>query len=134
MTFSNRNQGLNVVIADDDATTRMALRLLLQEQLHIVAGEAADGERAIELCSAHKPHIVFLDIDMPKLSGNEAARRIRELHPNIGVVMISGVATMENVREAMQIGAASFVVKPFSAAKVVDAVNNCLKKFGKAAH
>lgn len=128
MSFYKKSETINVVIADDDSTTRMALRLLLQEQLYAVTGEAADGEKAVELCANLKPHIAFLDIDMPKMTGNQAARKIRELHPQIGIVMVSGVSTMENVREALQAGASSFVVKPFSAAKVVDAVNNCLKK------
>lgn len=133
MSFFKKSETINVVIADDDGTTRMALRLLLQDQLYNVAGEAGDGERAVELCTTLRPHIAFLDIDMPKMTGNQAARRIRELHPEIGIVMISGVSTLDNVREAMQAGASSFVVKPFSAAKVVDAVNNCLKKTPRSA-
>lgn len=128
MTLYKKMEPVNVLLADDDATTRMALRLLLQENLYHVVGEAADGEKAVELCMTLKPHVVFLDIDMPKLNGNQAAQQIREQHPKLGIVMVSAASTMDNVRQAMQAGASSFVVKPFSAARVADAVNTCLKK------
>lgn len=116
---------INVVVADDDATTRMALRLLLQENHYKVIGEANDGERAVELCVSLKPHVVFLDIDMPKLSGHEAAKQLRELHPAIGIVVISAYSTMDNVQQALQAGANAFVVKPFSANRLIDALNIC---------
>ncbi len=118
---------INVVVADDDATTRVALRLLLQENRYTVVGEAADGERAVELCTTLKPHAVFLDIDMPRLSGHEAAKKLRELHPEIGIVVISAYSTMENVQQARQAGANAFVVKPFSASRLIDALDSCLQ-------
>ncbi len=128
MALYKKMEPINVLLADDDATTRLALRLLLQENLYNVVGEAADGEKAVELCMTLKPHVVFLDIDMPKLNGNQAAQQIREQHPQLGIVMVSAASTVDNVRQAMQAGASSFVVKPFSAARVADAVNNCLIK------
>lgn len=117
-----------MVIADDDATTRAALRFLLQEHFYTVVGEAADGERAIELCASLKPKIVFLDIDMPKLNGNQAAQKLRETQPDIGIVVVSALSTMDNVQQALQSGASAFVVKPFNAAKLIGAIENCLKK------
>lgn len=123
-----KHKSINVVIADDDATTRVALRLLLQEHSYTVVGEASDGERAVDLCTTLKPHIVFLDIDMPKLNGNQAAQRLRELHPEIGIVVVSALSTLDNVQQARQSGASAFVVKPFNAAKLIGAIDNCLKK------
>ena len=124
----NKRENIRVVIADDDATTRAALRLLLQEHHYTVVGEAPDGERAIELCAGLKPQIVFLDIDMPKLNGNQAAQKLRELQPEIGIVVISALSTLDNVQQALQSGASAFVVKPFNAAKLIGAIDNCLKK------
>ncbi|WP_158592223.1 response regulator transcription factor [Noviherbaspirillum sedimenti] len=122
-----KRENINVVVADDDATTRAALRLLLQDHFYTVVGEAADGERAVELCMALKPHVVFLDIDMPKLNGNQAAQRLRELHPEIGIVVVSALSTLDNVQQARQSGASAFVVKPFNAAKLIGAIDSCLK-------
>lgn len=121
-------ENIKVVIADDDATTRAALRLLLQEHFYSVIGEASDGERAVELCTGLKPDVVFLDIDMPKLNGNLAAQKLRELQPKIGIVVVSALSTIENVQQAQLSGASAFVVKPFNAAKLIGAIDNCLKK------
>lgn len=121
------NEQIKVVIADDDATTRLVLRLLLTEHGFDVVGEAANGEAAIELCEKARPNLAFLDIDMPKLDGNQAARKIRQLHPDIAIIIVSAVSTLDNVRTAMQSGAGAFVVKPFSAAKLIDAINACTK-------
>lgn len=122
-----KNQNVNVVIADDDNTTRFVLRLLLQEHLFNVVGEANDGEKAVEMCASLKPHIVFMDIEMPKMNGNQATQAIRSALPQVGIIMVSAASTMDNVRQALQAGANSFVVKPFTAAKLTEAIDNCLK-------
>lgn len=119
---------LKIVIADDDSTTCSALRLLLREHGHQVIGEARDGEKAVEMCEMHKPDIAFLDIQMPRLTGHEAAKRITDRTPGVGIIIVSAVPTLENVQAALQAGAASFVVKPFNAVKVVDAIEKCRRQ------
>jgi DNA-binding NarL/FixJ family response regulator len=123
-----KNEFIKIVIADDDATTRYVLRLLLQEQLYNVVGEAGDGEKLVELCALHKPDIAFVDIQMPNMNGHEASQKIRQQHPATSIIMISALSTLDNVRQAMQAGAHAFVVKPFSAVKLTEAIDNCLKK------
>jgi len=118
---------LNVIIADDDRMTRNVLRLLLRDNGCKVVGEAPDGEKAVELCMQHKPDIAFLDIHMPKLSGHEAAEKIRQDNPVVGMVMITSLPTLDSVQKALQVGATGFVVKPFNAVKVVEAIDNCMK-------
>ena len=119
---------LNILIADDDRTTRHVLRLLLREHGHQVVAEAHDGEKAVELCEVHKPDIAFLDIDMPRLDGHTAAERIRQVAPGIGMIMVTNLPTLDNVQKALQIGINGFVVKPFNAIKVVEAIDNCMKQ------
>jgi CheY-like chemotaxis protein len=119
---------LNILIADDDRTTRHVLRLLLREHGHYVVAEAQDGEKAVELCELHKPDIAFLDINMPKMDGHSAAERIKQTSPKIGMIMVTNLPTMDNVQKALQIGISGFVVKPFNATKVVEAIDNCLKQ------
>ncbi|HEY0845197.1 MAG TPA: response regulator [Noviherbaspirillum sp.] len=121
-------QSRRVVIADDDSTTRHALRLLLHEHGLQVVAEASDGEKAVELCEVHRPDIAFLDINMPRLDGHQAAERIRQRVPNTGMIMISAVPTLDNVQKALQLGVSRFVVKPFNAVKVVEAVEDCLQQ------
>ena len=128
MSIIRKNESVKIVIADDDTTTRYVLRLLLQEQLYTVVGEAGDGEKAIELCTLHKPNIAFVDINMPGMNGHEASQQIRQSSPLTSIIMISALSTLDNVRQAMQAAASGFVVKPFSAVKLTEAINNCLKK------
>ncbi len=117
----------SILIADDDAVTRGALRLLLVEQGHTVVGEAADGERALDMCALLKPDIVFADINMPKLDGHGLSEQLRLRVPGARIVIISSLPTVANVQRALLGGAAGFVVKPFNGVKVLEAVNNCLK-------
>jgi CheY-like chemotaxis protein len=118
---------LNILIADDDSTTRHVLRLLLREHGHQVVAEAHDGEKAVELCEVHKPDIAFLDIDMPRMDGHSAAERIKQVTPGVVMIMVTNLPTLDNVQKALQIGISGFVVKPFNATKVVEAIDNCLK-------
>jgi YesN/AraC family two-component response regulator len=117
----------SILIADDDPVTRGALRLLLVEQGHTVVGEAADGERALDMCTLLKPDIVFADINMPKLDGHGLSDQLRLRAPGVRIVIISSLPTVANVQRALLGGAAGFVVKPFNGVKVLEAVNNCLK-------
>jgi YesN/AraC family two-component response regulator len=123
---------LSFVIADDDRMTRSILRRLLSEHQHHIVGEAADGEKAIQLCREHQPDVAFLDIDMPHVDGHEAARAIRESCQQTQIVMVSSLATLPNVQQALQAGACAFVVKPFNSAKVNDVVQQCQRKIASA--
>ncbi|MES2296898.1 MAG: response regulator [Pseudomonadota bacterium] len=124
---------LSILIADDDAVTRGALRLLLTEQGHSVIGEAVDGARALDMCMLLKPDIIFSDINMPKLDGLDLSDQIRTRAPKVRIVIISSLPTVANVRRAMQGGASGFVVKPFNARNVIDALNNCVRQEQTAA-
>lgn len=117
----------NIVIADDDSVTCLVLRMLLHEHGCKVVGEAHNGEKAIALCVEHRPHIVFLDINMPRLDGHHAADRIRQASPGVTVIMITTQPTLDNVQKAIQVGAGGFIVKPFNAVKVMETIDNCMK-------
>jgi YesN/AraC family two-component response regulator len=123
---------LKFVIADDDRMTRNVLRMLLHEGYHHIDGEACDGEKALELCIAHQPDIAFIDIDMPKLDGHEATKKIRENCKNTQVIVVSSLSTASNVQQAFQAGASAFVVKPFNSNKVNEAIQHCVKKLNIA--
>ena len=122
-----KRRELNIVIAADDSATRHVLRLLLREQGHQVVAEAHDGEKAVELCETRRPDIAFLDIDMPRLDGHSTAERIKQVAPGVGMIMVTNLPTLDNVQRALQVGISGFVVKPFNATKVVEAIDNCLR-------
>src|SRR4051812_5603635 len=82
---------LGIVIADDQERERLWLRELLSKNLETLSPiyEAADGQRALELVREHRPPIVFLDIEMPVLSGIKSAEQILKELPQTGVIILS---------------------------------------------
>ncbi len=122
---------ITVVVVDDDSMMREMLRLILRGENYSVIGEAANGSDAISLCEKLTPDLVLLDINMPKMDGLQALEEIRKVSPGSIVIMVSADATMDRVSEAMQKGAAGFVVKPLNAASVLDRIDKCLKGAAK---
>ncbi|MGP9801653.1 response regulator [Rheinheimera sp. NSM] len=89
------------------------------------AGTAADAK---VLFTLHQPHIVFLDIELPDSSGLELLAQFKQTRPQCRVVMISGASTLENVTRSIQMGAETFIVKPFSGEKILSAMRLLEKK------
>jgi len=101
---------------------RSLLKAILREEPYEVVGEARDGVSALESLARLTPDIVLLDVVMPEIDGIEVLRNTRRDYPDTAVIMVTGNASAENVQEALKSGAAGFVVKPFNAAKVMDAL------------
>lgn len=117
---------IKVVIADDDDLARHVLRMLLRELEYNVVGEAHDGTSVLNLIEQHQPHVLCLDLNMPRMGGMEVLRSVRQDHPELVIVIISAASTKDNVREALALGAAGFVVKPFNAAKLSELIQQNL--------
>lgn len=117
----------SVLVVDDDSMMREMLKLILLGDDYRVIGEASNGQDAIALCAMHKPGLVLLDINMPKMDGLQALEEIRKISPATIVLMVSAESTMDKVREAIEKGASGFVVKPLNQASVLDRVTMCLK-------
>lgn len=81
--------------------------------------QAHNASSALLTFSQQSPDLVFLDIELPDGSGIDLLRRFKEQKPDCFVVMVSGVSTLENVKASIAAGAASFIVKPFSADKIL---------------
>lgn len=111
-----------IIIVDDNDIMRTLLRGMLRNEQYQVVGEARNGIQALELAESLKPDLICLDVMMPELDGLEVLKTLKRDHPAIGVVMITANASMENVQEALELGANGFVVKPFNAAKVLEAL------------
>ena len=120
-----------VLIVDDNDVIRRALRgLMRQDESLTVPGEAACGEMALQSIKAEEPDLVCLDVVMPGMDGLAVLKTIREEHPRVRVVIITGQATSEIVAQARELGARSFVVKPFNAAKVLATIHAALDRSG----
>jgi DNA-binding NarL/FixJ family response regulator len=103
---------LRVVIADDQASVREGLVLLLSGLPGIdVVGAAADGEQALALVAAQQPDAILLDLHMPVLDGIGATRRLVAEHPGVAIVVLTTYADDGSVIEALQAGARSYLTK-----------------------
>jgi DNA-binding NarL/FixJ family response regulator len=114
---------IRVLLADDHAVLRDGLRLLLEREADIdVVGEAADGEEAIKKAVQLHPDIVVLDIGMPKISGIEAARTIKEKKPNIGILALTVYEDDEHVFNLLKAGASGYLLKKAAGVELANAV------------
>src|SRR5215207_499511 len=106
------DETIRVVIADDHAVVRSGLRMLLeaQEGLHVVA-EAGDVPTAMQVIRAHRPSVAVLDLNMPGGSGLEAIPKLRESTPETAIVVLTMQDDPAFARQALQAGAAGFVLK-----------------------
>lgn len=103
---------IKIVIADDEKALRLVLRKALDRCPQVeVLGEAKDGAEAVALVEELKPDAVFLDVDMPNLSGIEAAKLILDIKPDCMVVFVT--AHQEYMSEAFQLYAFDYMLKPF---------------------
>lgn len=103
----------SVLIVDDAAFMRLALRMLLEKNNYVVAGEADNGFDAIEEYKKYHPDIVTMDITMPKMTGLEAVKEIIKIDRNAKIIMISSMGQETHVKEAILSGAKNFIIKPY---------------------
>jgi two-component system, chemotaxis family, chemotaxis protein CheY len=121
---------LRVLVVDDLAFMREAIRDILENAGLVVAGEAADGAACVESYQLIKPDVVLLDITMPVMNGLEALRTIRRADPNAIIVMCSALGQQQYIIRAIQLGARDFVVKPFRPERIVSAVKKAARHNG----
>ncbi|BAS25940.1 response regulator [Limnochorda pilosa] len=113
---------MRVLVVDDTAFMRMTLRRALERFGHEVVGEAADGEEAVQLYNELRPDLVTMDITMPKMDGITAIRQIRSVEPKARIIVCSAMGQKPMVVEALEAGAQDFLVKPFDADRIRDAL------------
>jgi two-component system nitrogen regulation response regulator NtrX len=118
--------GGHILIIDDEESIRMSLQGILEDEGHTVFG-AENGEQGLVRMDAERPDMVFLDIWMPGMDGLEVLERIRAMHENVPVIMISGHGTIETAVKALKKGAFDFIEKPLSLEKVVVSTRNALE-------
>lgn len=112
----------NILIVDDAAFMRMMIKDILTKNGYEVAGEAENGAKAVEKYNETKPDLVLMDITMPEMDGIQALKKIKEADASANIIMCSAMGQQAMVIEAIQSGAKDFIVKPFQADRVLEAV------------
>jgi AmiR/NasT family two-component response regulator len=122
----------HVVIAEDEALIRLDLREMLEEEGYVVAGEASDGETAVQLAEQLRPDLVIMDVKMPGLDGISAAERITasQLAP---VIILTAFSQRDLVQRASEAGAMAYLIKPFTKADLVPAIEVAASRFAEIA-
>lgn len=115
-----------ILIVDDAAFMRMMIKDILSKNGYEVVGEAADGMQAVEQYKEHQPDLVTMDITMPEMDGITALKEIKKLNPSAKVIMCSAMGQQAMVIDAIQAGAKDFIVKPFQADRVLEAIGKAL--------
>jgi DNA-binding NarL/FixJ family response regulator len=114
---------IKVLIADDHAFYREGVRALLSSVKEVeVVGEANNGEESISQTSDLQPDVILMDIKMPGMNGIDATRKIHELHPGIGILVITMFDDDDSVFAAMRAGALGYLLKDADKDEVVRAI------------
>lgn len=115
---------IRVILADDHAVVRKGLQLFIgyEDNLHLV-GEASDGDELMELVGSVEADILLLDLDMPKMNGITAIRKIKEKDPELKIIVLTMHPEDIYGKTALQMGASGYIIKDDEPKKLVKAIN-----------
>ena len=112
-----------IMLVDDAAFMRMTIKNVLTKMGYTNLLEAADGAQAVEMYEKEHPDLVIMDITMPNMDGIQALQAIKAKDPGAKVIMCSAMGQEAMVVQAIKEGAMDFIVKPFKAEQIVQALN-----------
>ena len=119
---------IRVLIADDHALFRRGLEMVLKEEPGIeLVGQASDGAEAVQMAGEVLPDVVLMDVRMPKITGIEAARQVKEVAPSAKIVMLTVSDEEEDLFEAIRAGASGYLLKDIPLDEVAEAVRALIR-------
>lgn len=119
--------GKKILLIDDAAIIRIVLASFLTDAGYEVVGEASNGMEGIQLFKKLKPDIVTMDILMPDMNGIDAVKIIRDIDPKAKIVMCTTLGQKYMVLNAIQAGAANYILKPFNKEKVLEVIEKTIE-------
>jgi DNA-binding NarL/FixJ family response regulator len=118
-----RKSEIDILIADDHPIVRQGLRQVLAAEADLrIVGEAEDGETALRMMKESKPDIAILDLNMPKMSGFEVARIIRQKELPVAIIFLTIYSDQEMFNKALNLGAKGYVLKDSAVSDIVSSI------------
>jgi two-component system, chemotaxis family, chemotaxis protein CheY len=122
---------VKVLIADDESHIRMLMKRVIKKCGFDIAGEARDGQEAVDLFRKTLPDLLLLDINMPRKTGIEALEEIRSVYPNACVIMLTSVSDFDNVKKCIGLGAVNYLRKDTPLEEIEEMVKKTCEKLEK---
>lgn len=117
-----------ILIVDDSFYMRTMLKNMLTDAGYEIVGEAPNGQTALQLAKETTPDLITLDVILPDNTGLDVLKGIKADQPDMKVVIVSAVGQEVIVNEALENGALSYIVKPFSEERVLEVVKKALEE------
>jgi DNA-binding response OmpR family regulator len=117
----------SVLIVDDEKNIRLTLSQAL-ETLEVETDTAADGEEALAKLKEKEFSLILLDLKMPGIDGMEVLRQVSKIRPDIRIIILTAYGTVELAVEAMKLGAADFIQKPFTPEEIRELVSRVMDR------
>ncbi len=119
---------VSILIADDSDAIRLVLKDILEIGQYSVAGEAVDGQDAVEKYSALKPELLLLDLAMPKKDGLTVVKEIMERYPSAKIILITAADNQKIINQCITAGAKAYISKPFDFDNVLKVISEIVSK------
>ncbi len=114
---------IRILIVDDHVLLREGTRQLLEREEDLeVIGEAGDGEEAVNLSRLFQPHVILMDISMPRMDGTEAIRQIKSEFPQTSILVLTGFDDEPNAIAALKAGAVGYLLKNVPGREMIQAI------------
>ncbi len=116
-----------ILLVDDEAHIRKFIGLVLRQFTDCKLIEASNGEEGVALYTEHRPDLVLLDVNMPKLGGLETLKQIHALDPQCAVIMLTSLATRQIIEEASELGALNYIRKDTPKEEIAKAIQETIE-------
>jgi signal transduction histidine kinase len=109
-----------ILVIDDERGPRESLRMVLKYDYDVVLADRVDG--GIEMLREHRPDLVIMDIRMPEKNGIEGLQEIREIDPDVSIIMLTGYGDLDTAQKAIRFGANDYLQKPFDTTEIMKVI------------
>ncbi len=122
-----------IMIAEDERDIRELVTFSLRSLGGFEVVQAANGAEAVERATAERPDLILMDVRMPKMTGYEACKKLKEIDTtrDIPVVFLSAKGQESEIQQGLAVGAEEYILKPFAPDELVDQVRSMLKRLTK---